>query len=217
VDRQSDTDPDARSAKATRRRGAALERAILQAAADELIENGYPNLTMDRVAARAGTSKNVIYRRWPSRAALSVAAYRHLLPTDPEETPDTGHLRSDALALLNRANDRMSSPVGKVLRELLSGVKDDPERVREIREQLQGAGLAPWLTVLSRAVARGEIGADALTPRVATVATDLLRNGYWLSGLTALPHSVLVEIVDQVFLPLVRASGHPGGAGRPQV
>jgi hypothetical protein len=137
---------------------------------------------------------------------LSVAAYRQLLPTDPEDTPDTGDLRSDALALLNRANDRMSSPVGKVLRELLSGIQDDPERVREIREQVARAGIAPWLTVLSRAAARGEIGADALTPRVATVALDLLRNEYVLNGVTAVPHSVLVEIVDQVFLPLVRAS-----------
>jgi AcrR family transcriptional regulator len=196
----------AQSAKATRRRGAALERAILQAAADELAEAGYSNLTMDRVAARAGTSKNVIYRRWTSRAALSVAAYRQMLPTDPEDTPDTGDLRSDALALLNRANDRMSSPVGKVLRELLSGIQDDPERVGEIREQVGRAGVAPWLTILSRAAARGEVGAGALTPRVATVALDLLRNEYSLYGVTALPHNVLIEIVDQVFLPLVRAS-----------
>lgn len=206
ADQRSGAGKGAQPAKATRRRGAALERAILQAAADELAEAGYPNLTMDRVAARAGTSKNVIYRRWPSRAALSVAAYRQMLPTDPEDTPDTGDLRSDALALLNRANDRMSSPVGKVLRELLSGIQDDPERVREIREQVGRAGVAPWLTVLSRAAARGEIGADALTPRVATVALDLLRNEYSLNGVTAVPHSVLVEIVDQAFLPLVRAS-----------
>ena len=191
--------------KATRRRGAALETAILQAAAEELAEVGYANLTMDRVAARAGTSKNVIYRRWPSRAALSVAAYRQLLPSDPQDTPDTGDLRSDALALLNRTNDRMSSPVGKVLRELLSGIQNDPERIREIREQVGRAAIAPWLTVLSRAAARGEIGADVLTPRVATVAVDLLRNEYSLNGLTRAPHSVLVEIIDQVFLPLVRA------------
>ena len=113
--------------KATRRRGAELEQAILSAVVDELAEGGYASLTMDRVATRAGTSKNVIYRRWPSRAALCVAAYRSLLPTDPEDTPDTGDLRSDALALLNRANERMSSPVGKVLRELLTGIRDDPE------------------------------------------------------------------------------------------
>jgi AcrR family transcriptional regulator len=206
ADQRSGEGKGAQPGKATRRRGAALERAILQAAADELAEAGYPNLTMDRVAARAGTSKNAIYRRWPSRAVLSVAAYRQMLPTSPEETPDTGDLRSDALALLNRTNDRMSSPIGKVLRELLSGIQEDPERLREIREQVARAGVAPWLTILSRAAARGEIDTDALTPRVATVALDLLRNEYSLNGVTAAPHSVLVEIVDQVFLPLARAS-----------
>ncbi|MFI7135811.1 TetR/AcrR family transcriptional regulator [Nonomuraea sp. NPDC050153] len=209
MDRLIDTNSQEEQPRATRRRGAALERAILQAAADELVEGGYASLTMDRVAARAGTSKNAIYRRWPSRAALSVAAYRHLLPTDPEDTLDTGDLRSDALALLNRANDRMSSATGKVMRELLSGIKNDPERMREIREQLLRAGLAPWLTILSRAAARGEVGSRALTPRVAGTALDLLRNEYWLSGLTTLPQSVLVEIVDQVYLPLVRAGLRP--------
>lgn len=191
--------------KATRRRGAELERAILRAAAEELAEVGYANMTMDGVAARAGTSKNVIYRRWPSRAVLSVAAYRHLLPTDPESTPDTGDLRSDALALLRRANDRMSSPVGKVLRELLSGIRSDPEVFRELREMVTSAGSVPWLTILSRAAARGEIGTGPLTPRVATVAVDLLRNEYSLNGVTSVADPTLIDIVDEVFLPLVRA------------
>jgi AcrR family transcriptional regulator len=52
----------------TRRRGAELEQAILRAALDELAETGYSGLAMDRVARRAGTNKNAIYRRWPSRA-----------------------------------------------------------------------------------------------------------------------------------------------------
>jgi AcrR family transcriptional regulator len=197
---------DARATKVTRRRGDVLERAILHAAAQELAEVGYPNLTMDRVATRAGTSKNVIYRRWPSRAELSVAAYRQMLPSDPDDTPDTGDLRSDALALLNRANDRMTSPAGKVMRALLSGMRDDPELLHEIREQLAHPAGGPWLTILSRAAARGEIGTQALTPRVATVALNLLRCEYGLNGVTSIPPSVLVEIVDQVFLPLVRAS-----------
>src|SRR4051794_29974940 len=64
-------DPPAR-----RRRGTELEQAILRAAADELTEAGYAGLTMDRVAQRAHTNKNAIYRRWPNRAALGVAAYR---------------------------------------------------------------------------------------------------------------------------------------------
>lgn len=192
------------AARATRRRGAALEQAILDAAAGELAEVGYQNLTMDGVAARAGTSKNVIYRRWPNRAALCIAAYLKMLPTAPEDTPDTGDLRSDALALLHRVGDRMSSRIGKILRALLADFEDDPERVREIREQLGRASVGPWLTILARAAARGEVGPAALTPRVATVAVDLLRNEYALNGLTAVPDSTLVEIVDQVYLPLVR-------------
>lgn len=205
------SESEAASGKTTRRRGAALEDAILRAAADELAANGYPGFTMDKVAARAGTSKNVIYRRWPSRAVLSVAAYRRMLPADPEDTPDTGDLRSDALALLHRGNDRMTSPAGRVLRALLSGLQDDPEMIGEIREQIARSGVGLWMTVLSRAAARGEIGTGALHPRVATVAVDLLRNEYALHGVRAVPADVITEIVDLVFLPLARASGPTGG------
>src|ERR687890_278970 len=97
--------PEERTTR-TRRRGSALETAILTAAADELVEHGYAGLTMDRVAQRAGTNKNAIYRRWPDRLALGVAAYRQLATTiDP---PDTGTLREDALELLRRANRHWS-------------------------------------------------------------------------------------------------------------
>ncbi|TDW19210.1 TetR/AcrR family transcriptional regulator [Kribbella kalugense] len=194
----------------TRRRGAALEQAILQAAVDELMEVGYRELTMDNVAARAGTAKNVIYRRWPSRAALCIAAYRHMLPTGPDSTPDTGSLRGDALALLTRANDRMASPFGRILRQLLGDIQSDPERMRELRDQVGRAGVSHWLTVMARAASRGEVGQSALTPRVATVAVDLLRNEYALNGATAVSNDVLTEIVDQIFLPLAMQSGSIG-------
>ena len=203
-DSQWTSDGDAGRPRSTRRRGDVLEHAILRAAAEELAEAGYAGLTMDRVAARAGTNKNAIYRRWPNRAALAVAAYRQLLPTNPEDTPDTGDLRSDALALLTRTNRRMSSPVGGVLRALLSGIQDDPDRLREMRERLVQEGNSAWLTVLGRAVARGEARPEALTPRIATVAVNLLRNEYSLGGVAEIPGDVIVEIVDDVYLPLVR-------------
>lgn len=196
------------SARPTRRRGAALDEAILQATIDELHAVGFRGLTMDAVAARAGTAKNVIYRRWPSRGALCVAAYLRMLPTDPEDAPDTGSVRSDALALLQRANERMSTPVGQILRELLAGIiQAEPERIRDLREQASRAGVAVWLKVLARAVSRGEVDPSALTPRVATVAVDLLRSEYSLNGAMSVPDAVLVEIVDQVYLPLLRSHG----------
>jgi AcrR family transcriptional regulator len=189
-----------------RRRGAELERAILRAALDELAETGYTGLTMDRVARRAGTNKNAIYRRWPNRAALGLAAYRQLAVAD-QELPDTGELRGDVLELLRRANRHWSSPAGDILRGLLVSARDDPQLLAELREQTADAGAGTWLTVLGRAVARGEAAPEAFHPRVATVAVVLLRNEYITRGAPAVPDGVLVEIVDEVYLPLVRARG----------
>src|SRR5919201_458047 len=144
------------TARASRRRGAALERAILDAAAAEITQSGYANLTMDRVAQRARTNKNAIYRRWPNRAALALAAYREMA-TRHLEPPDTGALRTDVLELLRRINGDVNSPRAEVLRGLLAGAAEDPE----LLQQLHGVGsepsLAPWLTILERAIARAEV------------------------------------------------------------
>ena len=189
-----------------RRRGAALEQAVLRAATEELLAVGYAGLTMDRVARRAGTNKNAIYRRWPSRAAMAVAAYRQMSGWD-QPLPDTGALRDDALELLRRANRICASPAGIVQRSLLAGVADDPQLLALIQERASDAGSALWLTVLGRAVARGEARPEALHPRVATVAIVLLRNEYVTRGLMTASDEVLVEIVEEVYLPLVRGRG----------
>jgi AcrR family transcriptional regulator len=188
----------------TRRRGTELAEAILRAAADELAEAGYPGLTMERVAQRAGTNKNAIYRRWPNRAALGVAAYRHLA-ADALEPPDTGHLREDALALLRAINCGQTSPAARVLRGLLTGVGDEPELREQLHQQAAEGGTKPWLAIVDRAVARGEARPGARHPRVATVALVLLRNEFLTRGLTTVDDTVLVEIVDEVYLPLLGA------------
>jgi AcrR family transcriptional regulator len=186
----------------TRRRGAELERAILRAALDELAQTGYSGLTMDRVAKRAGTNKNAIYRRWPDRLALGIAAYRKLARTI--QPPDAGDLRDDALELLRRANRHWSSPLGAVLRELLTAAGSAQKLVAQLPEQSTDAMTAMWLTILGRAVARGEASPESLHPRVATVAIVLLRNEFVTRGAPTAPDEVLIEIVDEVFLPLVR-------------
>src|SRR5882757_7053536 len=75
-----------------RRRGAQLDDAIYQACIDELQENGYLGLTMDKIAARARTGKATLYRRWPSKVELVADALQHSLPVF-EPPPDTGRLR----------------------------------------------------------------------------------------------------------------------------
>jgi AcrR family transcriptional regulator len=94
----------------TRRRGGILEAAVLEAAWQELTETGYAAFTMEGVAARARTSRAVLYRRWPNRPELVVAALRHHTKLTAADAPDTGTLRGDLLALLRN----MSSGVGEV-------------------------------------------------------------------------------------------------------
>src|SRR5947209_14535587 len=87
-----------------RRRGAALEEALLDAAWAELIETGYAGFTIEAVAERAQTSRAVIYRRWPQRWDLITAAVRHYQELNPVRTPDTGSLRDDLIVYLTDAS-----------------------------------------------------------------------------------------------------------------
>jgi AcrR family transcriptional regulator len=158
---------------------------------------------MDAVARRTGTNKNALYRRWPNRAALGVATYRRLVAAD-RTLPDTGELRGDALALLRGVNRGPSSPAAEIHRSLVASIGDDPELLEQLREAAVSDTTATWLTILGRAVARGEAAPEALHPRVATVPIVSLRNEYLTRGVAPTPDDVLVEIVDEVFLPLVR-------------
>src|ERR1700761_4680825 len=88
-----------------RRRGEELEAALLDAAWDELVEAGFAKLTMESVAARAKTGVAVLYRRWPNKDDLVLAAIQHYGRTRPVATPDTGSLRGDVLALIREVSE----------------------------------------------------------------------------------------------------------------
>jgi len=82
-----------------RRTGAVLDEAIRAAVVDLLTRSGVAAVTMEAVATRAGTSKPVLYRRWPNRAELLRDT---LVPMVMDVIPhaDTGSFRADMLAIL---------------------------------------------------------------------------------------------------------------------
>jgi AcrR family transcriptional regulator len=186
----------------TRRRGAALEAALLDAAWDELQAGGYANLTMEAVADRAGTSRAVLYRRWHNRPELVIAAIRRHRPLLSGEVPDTGSLRGDVLALLSRMSDRMAEIGPETVYGVLGDYFADAELFSRVQDQVLQIGAGVMATILGRAEARGEARAD-ISPMTATLPTDLFRNRMFL---TRNPPSgdVIAEIVDEIFLPLVR-------------
>jgi AcrR family transcriptional regulator len=186
----------------TRRRGTALEAALLDAAWDELQAAGYQAMTMEAVADRAGTSRAVLYRRWPKRAELVVAALRRHRPIISGEIPDTGSLRGDVLALLTRMSERLAATGPETLYGLLGDYLADAELFDRLRADILQIGTGVMISILKRAAERGE-ARPRVTDRVAALPTDLFRNELWLRR-TPPATTVIAEIVDDVFLPLVR-------------
>jgi AcrR family transcriptional regulator len=191
--------------RATRRRGAELEAALLEATWAELAEVGFPALTMEGVAARAGTGRAVLYRRWSGRSELVIAALKHHQPLFAADgaVPDTGSLREDILALLRL----MSSRTGDIMAQLSFMFTDYFQRTGQPpavwRESLMGGRPSSLPAILDRAVRRGEADPARLTDQIVRLPVDLVRHDLIMT-LAPVPEATLVEIVDEVFLPLVR-------------
>jgi AcrR family transcriptional regulator len=189
---------------ATRRRGAALEKALLDATWTELQSVGYAKLTMERVAEAAETSRAVIYRRWSSRHELVIAALVHQQPPGTGRIPDSGSLREDVLTIMRRASRRISDIGPATVVGLLNDLMAD-DTSDAIIDQLARGGGEVMNQALTRAATRGE-AREYVTERVVRLPLDLIRHELIL---THRPPSseTLEEIVDQIFLPLVAPAG----------
>jgi AcrR family transcriptional regulator len=194
-----------------RRRGDTLEAAILDAAWEELNERGYANLTVESVARRAGTSKPVLYRRWADKHKLVEAAVvrRNIIQ---QITPaDTGSLRGDLIATLTEASAKQG-PFLAHLSLLLAGYFAETDTsFAELRELSLAGRRSGRDEIMERAIQRGELDPARLTPRIAALPFDLLR-GETMLTLRPVAPEVIEEIVDTIFLPLVRHRPHLDGA-----
>ena len=173
---------------------------LLRATQDLLIEEGFERFTMDAVAKRCGASKATLYRRWPSKTALAVAAAAALFKAP--ELPDTGSLREDLLAC-GRAYLQEDSRNDQVLASVLTASRHNPI----LRDAAQTAIAAPYSElfqrVITRAVTRGlvpqTIDIDTLSeifPAIAYHRTAAL-------GLVVLEADVL-RVVNSVLLPALK-------------
>lgn len=189
----------------SRRRGEELEQAILNAAWEEFREVGFARFTMEGVAKRAGTSKPVLYRRWSSRVEMLISCVATRIPK-ADSVPDTGTLRGDLVALLTVARERMQLIGQTAMLGMLTEVSSDPE----VREVLF-SGLVNELVnllysvVYQRAIDRGELTEEQLTPRLLRLPTDLARNEFLLFG--DVSDEAVESIVEEVLLPALRARG----------
>jgi AcrR family transcriptional regulator len=179
-----------------------LETAILEAVLRELAEAGYVDFSIERVAVRAGTSKPVIYRRWPTRARLVYAAVRTARPFGSFEVPDTGTVRGDVMSVMRRLADM----VDEISPEVVFGLSAEllHESGSSLFAEMHDRSAQMMLDILTHGVERGEIAAEKLTPRLAALPFDLVRHQLVILQ-QPLSAQDMEEIVDRIFLPLVRA------------
>jgi len=187
-----------------RRRGEELEAALLAAAWDELVEAGFHRLTMESVAARAKTGVAVLYRRWPRKDDLVIAAIAYYGRTHPVEIPDTGSLRGDMLALLGSVNDARSSFTAVVTAAFTGLLASTGLSPADVRARLLGDRPMWSHDIFRRAHERGELDLDKVPPAVLSMPFDLMRHDL-LMTLKPVPAERLASIVDELFLPLVAA------------
>jgi len=186
-----------------RRRGAELEAALLDAAWEDLVEVGYAGLTMESVAARAHTGVAVLYRRWPNKDQLTLAAIDRFGRLHPVETPDTGTLRGDLIALLTSFSEQRAAFVGTIAAAAFSGLLADTGMTpSQVREQLLPRQPNRRAEVYGRAAKRGELDLDHTPPTVLSMPIDLVRHDL-LMTLEPVPPARIESIVDDLFLPLV--------------
>ena len=147
-----------------------MRRAILDAARELLIRDGYTRLRLEHVAERAGVGKATIYRRWASKEELAQALLTDLAAPHIaiEETGDT---RAEMLeAVMNPMRAVTETEFGPVIRALLSQIANNPALGDPFRATVVQARRDEVSRLIERGIARGDLCPDA----DADIATELL-------------------------------------------
>lgn len=194
---------------ATRRHGADLLGALHDAVLTEVAERGYAATTYDGVAHRAGTSKPVLYRRWPTKAQMVLDAVVTAHP-GMVVPPDTGGLAGDLRAFLAAVRDSTEASGRRTMLSLLAEV--DSASGAAVGELLFGKGAELLQPLVARARERGELGDAPVPAPVVLLPLDLARHELLVVG--TLTDERLDVIVDQITVPLLRLRSRDGAGDK---
>ena len=195
----------------TRSRGRPYDRSrdahVLAVTLDALVVHGYEHVTLDAVALAAGLAKTTLYRRWPTKAALVLAAVAAVgRPPEAEAPPDEGSLRADLLAVID--SPWLGGPERRlaVFAGLTSAARSSAPLADAVRVTVTEPYVEVYAALLERAADRGELAPTVRQkiPLLAQVVPAMsgLRLG---SGSAPVGRAFFVAVVDDVLLPALRA------------
>jgi AcrR family transcriptional regulator len=171
---------------------------LLEVTLQLLQEHGYDRLTLDAVANTAHASKATLYRRWPTKAELVLAAFVEGV-RQVAVVPDTGTLRGDLVQMGDAVRNHASAHAGTI-RAVLVEVSRSAELNAIMQQQFLEERRSLMEHVLTVAVARGEIDPSAITEDLWDVLPGYLIYRSILPGRSASLQTV-EDLVDHVVIP----------------
>ncbi|MEU6371568.1 TetR/AcrR family transcriptional regulator [Streptomyces sp. NPDC046909] len=136
-----------------------IEPRVLSTTIEVYAEVGWAGFTMDMVARRSGVGKAALYRRWPTKEKLILAALASRLRKEPKFF-DTGSLRGDLLLVATMMLEEYFGSEGLLQVRAMIEAKLYPDLFGHAVEDLDRQGTQVGREIVLRAVERGELPRD---------------------------------------------------------
>jgi AcrR family transcriptional regulator len=130
--------------------------AILRSTLKLLGQNGFPDLTIEAVAAHANVGKATVYRWWPNKAALIADAFASST-TAKLHFPDTGSVRTDMCQQMHQLVKVFRSRKGRIVSAMLGAGQSDSSLIAAFRERFMMPRRQEAYATLRRGIVRGQL------------------------------------------------------------
>lgn len=208
---EDDASADAVAPRRGRPRDPERDTAILDAALELLVTDGYDLLTIERVATAAGASKATVYRRWDSKHALVLDALLAIKPA--LDDVDTGSLAGDIERLTSFACTSAASRIDHVMQAIASAMPREPALLEMFRDRFTMPRIRVIAAALERARDRGELGEHIDIPLVAGLVPSLMLQHLLMTGRSG-GRELAERIVDGALLPALGLPPRTKGSTR---
>ena len=180
-----------------------IERRVIAAALTVYGEVGWAGFSLDRVARRAPVGKAALYRRWPTKEDLLLAALEHLAEPPEDGAAEVG-LRECLIRIAVQVIDMFAGPKALVLPRVLIEASQYPPQFDEMVQNIVRARFGRAGALIQAAIDRGELPAgvppdliiDAIMGRV--ISLIVLTPGAQRASINARRDDYAASITDFV-------------------
>lgn len=209
---QNDPEPTSWPDEVTASEWSLRERELLSVTLQVVQEQGYDRMTIDEVASRARASKATVYRRWPTKAQLVLAAFNEGV-RQVARPPNSGSLREDLLKLAQVIAEQ-TRVNGGILIGLFPEMRRNAALSSEMEREFVHQRKSLIHQVLRQALERGEIRPGAISDEIWDILPGYLVFRSLVPG-REVTEQTITCLVDEVLMPSLTRGAVAGGPKTP--